>query len=86
MVEESQTIRVAARLGSMDLTKYGVSASIAATMDKAVQASLTLLLQLSEFLLYFVRLQRDRSSCFRVESQMSTHRTHVGGQAGPAGL
>ncbi|CAM9651774.1 unnamed protein product [Phaeothamnion confervicola] len=33
------TIQLAARLGRLDLTQYGVSPSIAATMDKAVQVA-----------------------------------------------
>lgn len=33
----SQTIKIAATLGSLDMSLYGVSPSIAATMDKAVK-------------------------------------------------
>lgn len=33
----SQTIKLAARLGALDMRLYGVSPSIAATMDKAVK-------------------------------------------------
>jgi 3-hydroxy-3-methylglutaryl-CoA-synthase len=39
ITDASQTIQIAARLGHMDLGAYGVSASIAATMDKAVQVA-----------------------------------------------
>ncbi|CAM9808520.1 unnamed protein product, partial [Chrysoparadoxa australica] len=37
--QASDTIQLAARLGHVDVTKYGVTASIAATMDKAVQVA-----------------------------------------------
>lgn len=35
----SQTIKIAATLGSLDMSLYGVSPSIAATMDKAVKVN-----------------------------------------------
>ncbi|CAN0055584.1 unnamed protein product, partial [Laminaria digitata] len=39
ITKASQTIKLAATLGGMDMEPYGVSASIAATMDKAVKVS-----------------------------------------------
>ena len=37
IAKPSQTIKIAATLGSLDMSLYGVSPSIAATMDKAVK-------------------------------------------------
>lgn len=37
ITKESQTIKLAARLGTLDMGLYGVSPSIASTMDKAVK-------------------------------------------------
>ncbi|CAM9797074.1 unnamed protein product [Ascophyllum nodosum] len=39
ITKESQTIKLAATLGTLDMGLYGVSPSIAATMDKAVKVS-----------------------------------------------
>lgn len=39
ITDPSETIQIAARLGNLDLTKYGVSHSISSCMDKAVQVA-----------------------------------------------
>ncbi|CAN0231619.1 unnamed protein product, partial [Discosporangium mesarthrocarpum] len=39
ITEADQTIKLAAKLGSIDMVDYGVTASIAATMDKAVKVA-----------------------------------------------
>lgn len=39
IAKASQTIKLAATLGGLDMSLYGVSPSIAATMDKAVKVS-----------------------------------------------
>ena len=41
ITKASQTIKLAATLGGLDMEPYGVSASIAATMDKAVKVRCT---------------------------------------------
>ena len=48
ITKESQTIKLAATLGTLDMGLYGVSPSIAATMDKAVKVNNTTVVHTSE--------------------------------------